>query len=75
MYTALEKNRAYLIGIGEDAIVMVYLGRDFPDDHPPVFEFMDAETRELISFSLDQLTALEEQGALRYGGMTHLPQE
>lgn len=64
VYTALEKHRVYSLGTAR----LLYLGRDFPDDHPPIFSFRDLATGEIIAFSLDQLTSFEEQGALHYLG-------
>lgn len=69
MYSALERNRAYLIGWGDEAKELVFLNRDFPPDDPPVFNFRDVATGELIEFRLEQLTALEQEGALQYLGV------
>lgn len=70
MYTALEHNRQYRIGIGDEARVVTYMYRDFPEDHPAVFNFMDQETGELVSFLLEQLTEIERQGGIEYMGVT-----
>lgn len=72
MYTALERQRSYRIGLGDQARSLVYTGRTFPDDHPAVFHFTDLETGEEISLSLPQLTALEEANALHYEGLPPL---
>jgi hypothetical protein len=74
MYTALEHNRQYRIGIGSEARVVTYMYRDFPEDHPAVFNFMDQETGEIVSFMIEQLTAIERDGGIEYMGVT-LPQE
>ncbi len=73
MYTALEHNRQYLIGIGLEARVVTYMYRDFPEDHPAMFNFMDSETGEIVSFMLEQLTAIEKQGGIKYLGVTLTP--
>lgn len=70
MYTALEHNRQYRIGIGDEARVVTYMYRDFPEDHPPVFNFIDQETGELVGFMLEQLTAIEKEGGIEYMGVT-----
>ncbi len=70
MYTALERNRSYRIGLGDEARVVTYVGRDFPEDHPPIFEFIDQETGERVGFLIEQLTDLEQQGAIKYLGVT-----
>ncbi len=75
MYTALEHNRSYRIGLGSEAKVVTYLYRDFPEDHPPLFNFRDEESGELISFMLEQLTELERRGAIEYLSVTTLPPE
>lgn len=67
MITALERHRSYRFGIGPDATTLVYIGREFPDDHPPTFHFLDKRTGETHVFLLPQLTQLEREGALRYG--------
>lgn len=67
MMTALERHRVYRIGIGDKAIDLLYLGRDFPEDHPAVFNFQNTETGDTVEFLLSQLTALEKDGALRFG--------
>lgn len=65
MYTALERERAYRIA-GE---VMIYDGRVFEDDHPPTFVFRK-ENGELVGFFLEQLTAMEQDGQLKYIGVS-----
>lgn len=65
--TALERHRVYRLGVGEEAIDVVYIGREFPEDHPAVFTFQNIETGDTVDFLLDQLTALEKDGALRFG--------
>lgn len=67
MITPLEKHTTYYIGLGDQQRKCVYLGRHFPEDHPPLFQFQDLNTGSTIEFLLPQLTALEKQGALRYG--------
>lgn len=69
MYTALERNRLYRIGKGDEARVLLYLNRDFPPDHPAVFNFRDTESGELITFMIEQLTILEREGGLEYVGV------
>lgn len=64
MYTALERNCLYRIGSKE----LVYLNRDFPEDHPAVFNFRSIETGELVTFMIEQLTILERNGELEYLG-------
>ena len=76
MYTALEHNRAYRIGLGSEAKTVTYLHRDFPqDDAPAVFNFRDNETGELVTFFLEQLTALEREGAIEYLGVVLTPEK
>lgn len=75
VYTALEHNRSYRIGLGDEARVVTYMYRDFPEDHPAVFNFMDQETGELVGFLLEQLTELERQGAIKYLGVTLTPEK
>ncbi len=75
MYTALEHNRSYRIGLGDEARTVTYMYRDFPEDHPAVFNFMDQETGELVGFLLEQLTELERQGAIKYLGVTLTPEK
>ena len=70
MYTALERNRSYSIGLGDKARTVTFINREFPEDHPPIFNFIDQETGELIVFILEQLTDLERQGAIKYLGVT-----
>ena len=71
MYTALERNRLYQIGLGDEAKTLVYQGRDFPvEDSPAVFNFLDRESGELVTFFLEQLTALEREAAFKYLGAT-----
>ncbi len=70
MYTALEHNRLYQIGLGPKARTIIYLYRDFPEDHPAVFNFQDSESGELVKFLLPQLTALEKEGEFEYLGPT-----
>ncbi len=70
MYTALERNRSYRIGLGDEAREVMYMYRDFPEDHPSVFNFLDLESGELVGFLLEQLTELEKQGAIKYLGVT-----
>lgn len=67
MITPLEKYTVYRLGLGEDARTCVYLGRYFPEDHPPVFQFQDLTTEEVHEFALPQLTAMEKAGGLRIG--------
>lgn len=67
MMTALERHRVYRLGVGDEAIDVVYIGREFPEDHPAVFTFQNIETGDTVDFLLDQLTALEKDGALRFG--------
>ena len=67
MITALEKHRVYRIGIGDKAKDMLYIGRHFPDDHPPVFSFEDTETGIVTEFLLPQLTVLEKNNGLHFG--------
>lgn len=64
MYTALERNRVYRIGTK----VLLYLGREWPEDHPPLFRFKDVETDDTVTFMLEQLTEFERQGDLEYMG-------
>ena len=68
MYTALEHNRLYRIGIGEEAKVLIFTHRDFPEDHPALFHFQDLESGERISFMLPRLTEIERQGGIEYLG-------
>jgi hypothetical protein len=68
MYTALERNRLYRLGISEDAKTLVFVSRDFPEDAPACFNFIDTESGELVTFTLDQLTVLESEAALEYLG-------
>ncbi len=72
MYTALERGRTYYIGPPAEAKAFIFLGREFPDDHPAVFKFVDAENGEILSLALPHLTELESKGSLRYGGIQHL---
>lgn len=67
MITPLEKHTTYYIGLGDARRHVVFLGRYIPEDAPPVFQFQDLESEEVHEFMLPQLTALEKQGALRYG--------
>ncbi len=73
MYTALERNRQYSIGVGDEARIVTFMNRDFPEDHPAMFNFMDQETGELVCFMLEQLTAIEREGGIRYLGVTLTP--
>lgn len=73
MYTALERNRQYRIGIGDEAKLVTFKFREFPEDHPPVFTFLDEESGELVSFLLEQLTEIEKQGGIQYLGTTLTP--
>ena len=66
MYTALERNRLYRIG----STVLLYTGREWPEDHPPLFCFTDVETGDTITFLLEQLTAFEQTGDLSYTSTT-----
>ena len=69
MYTALEHNRLYRIGFGSKAKLLIYMYRDFPvADEPAVFNFQTRGGGELVTFSLPQLTILEQQGAIEYLG-------
>lgn len=67
MITPLEKHTVYLLGLGDGARRCVYIGRHFPEDHPPVFQFQDLDSEETHEFLLPQLTAMEKQGGLRIG--------
>jgi hypothetical protein len=73
VYTALERNRQYRIGIGDEARLVTFREREFPEDHPPVFTFLDHESGELVHFMLEQLTEIEKQGGIRYLGTTLTP--
>ena len=64
MYTALERNRLYRIG----SKVMQYMGREWPEDHPPLFRFLDVESDETVTFMIEQLTAFEKEAQLEYIG-------
>ncbi|KKN88106.1 hypothetical protein LCGC14_0251780 [marine sediment metagenome] len=68
MYTALERNRRYRVGIGDNSRTLVYVSRDFPEDAPACFNFTDMKSGELVTFTLDQLTALEQEAAFEYLG-------
>lgn len=71
MYTALEHNRLYHIGIGTKARTLIYLFRDFPeDDAPAVFNFQDQKSGEQVHFTLPQLTEIEQMGGIEYIGVT-----
>lgn len=65
MYTALERGRAYRI----NSEVMIYQERVFEEDHPPTFVFR-RENGELIGFLLEQLTVMEQDGQLKYIGVS-----
>jgi hypothetical protein len=67
MIAALERHRTYFIGLEPDQRELLYIGRYFPEDHPPLFQFQDLSTGEVIEFLLPQLTALEKDGALLFG--------
>jgi len=68
IYTALEHNRLYRIGLGEEAKTLIYIGREFPDDHPAIFLFQRLDNGERISFMIEELTFLEKEGAVEYLG-------
>ncbi len=67
MITALEKHRIYRLGVGDKARDMLYIGRHFPDDHPPLFSFQDIETEEVHEFMMPQLTAFEKVSGFHIG--------
>lgn len=81
MLAPLDKGRMYHIGRDEKAKLMLYMGRDFPEDDVPSFEFVEvlnifnedgtpygAETStHVISFTLDQLTQYEKDGCFVIG--------
>lgn len=66
MYTALERNRLYRIGTK----VLLYIGREWPEDHPPLFRFKDVELGDTVTFMIEQLTEFEKQGNLTYIGVS-----
>lgn len=65
MYMALERHRLYRIA----EAVVEYRGREFPEDHPPIFHFIDVASGEEVSFSLDQLTHFESEANIEYLGV------
>lgn len=72
MYQPLEKHRLYLIGIGDEARELVYIGRDFHEDGPVMFEFVSTDGI-VIQFTLPQLTEIEKQGGIRAGDKVSIP--
>ena len=44
------------------------MGREWPEDHPPLFRFLDIESDETVTFMIEQLTTFEKKGGLEYIG-------